>query len=129
MRLSKIKLTVRGMMVIVLAVAICLHLTTAAWRAYRSGAPHLHSAIVDHRGSPGKAVAVRSEPFWPAFLRRATGLCWVGGCFMGGDALMEMCELSNPEIRMPSDPNLYAPRCTPEQLKLVEKMSREFWSR
>lgn len=129
MRIPKIRFTVRAMMVIVLAVGICLHVTTAAWRAYRSGYPHLHSAIVEQGGNPGKAVSVRSEPFWPAFLRHATGLSWGRGCFIGGDALMEMCELANPEIRIPSGPNCYVPRYTPEQLKLVEKMSREYWSR
>src|SRR5947209_6430295 len=66
MRIPKIRFTVRGMMVIVLAVGIFLHVTTAAWRAYRSGFPHLHSSIVEYGGNPGKAVSVRSEPFWPA---------------------------------------------------------------
>jgi hypothetical protein len=113
----------------VLTVGIGLHVTIAAWRAYRSADPHLHSAIVDNGGNLGKAPLVRSEPFWPALLRRAAGRSCGGGCFMGGDALLEVCELANPEIRMPSDPDLYATRFTAEQLKLVEKMSREYWSR
>jgi hypothetical protein len=80
-------------------------------------------------GNPGKATMVRSEPFWPAFLRHATGSSWGRECFLGGDAHLEMCELANPEIRLPSDPDLYAPRFTAEQLKLLETMSREYWRR
>src|SRR5262249_46820389 len=91
MRLRRIRFTVRGMMVIVLAVGICLHLSFAAWRAHRSDFPHLHSAIVTTGGNPGKAVAVRDLPFWTAFLRHATGWSRGKGCFMGGKAMMEMC--------------------------------------
>ncbi len=116
-------------MVIVLAVAICLHVTTAAWRAYRFGTPHLHSAIVENGGNPCKAVAVRSKPFWPSFFRQTTGLAWGKGCSMDGDTMLEMCELANPEIRIPSGPNLFLPRYSEEQLKLVERMSRAYWSR
>jgi hypothetical protein len=48
---------------------------------------------------------------------------------MGGDALLEMCELDNPEIRVPSNRDLYVPRYTTEQLELVEKLGAEYWSR
>ena len=117
------------MMVIVLAVALCLHVGTAAWRAYRFRTPHLHSAIVESGGNPGKAVAVRSVPFWSAFLHETAGVSWGKGCAMKGDTMMEMCELAHPEIRVPSGPNLFIPRYTPEQLKLVERLSQAFWSR
>jgi hypothetical protein len=117
------------MMTIVLAAGVCLHVTIAAWRAYRSGSPHLHSAIRGGGGNPGNVVAIRSEGFWPAFLRRATGCSSGSSCFMGGEMLMEMCELANPEIRIPSGPNCYVPKYTAEQQELVEKLSREYWSR
>jgi hypothetical protein len=129
MRLPRIRLTVRGMMLVVLGVGICLHVTMAAWRAHRYGTPHLHSAIVKYGNNPGKAVAVRSEPFWPSFLRHSTGLSWGRGCLMQGDAMLEMCELANPEIRIPSGPNTYVPRYTREQLELMEELSRAYWSR
>jgi hypothetical protein len=134
MRLPKIRfsvrgMSVRGMMVIVLAAGIGLHVTTAAWRACRSD-PHVHSAIMEQDGNPGKVMLIRSEPLRPAFLRRATGASRGEACFVGGNAQMEMCELSNPEIRLPGyPPDTYAASFTADEEKLLEKMSQEYWSR
>jgi hypothetical protein len=122
MRLPRVRFTVRRMMIVVLCLGVVLHLTVATWRVHRSGGVHLHSAIFENAFGPGWGVAVREQPFWPAFWRRSTGLAWGDQrtCLMGDNALMEKCELANPEIREPLGPNTFAAIHTKEQIELFK---------
>lgn len=119
--------TIRRLMVIVLGVAVGLHLSIAAWTAYRYRLPHVHSAIYEMALGPAKGVAVRNRPFWPAFWQRSLGVTWgyQRSCFLGGDALGEMCELNNPEIRMPLGPFTYGAFYTKEQSAIFWKLWNE----
>lgn len=122
MRLPRVRFTVRRMMIGVLCLALVLHLAITAWQTYRTGGQHVHSFIVEN--GPGWGVAVRKQPFWPTFWRRLTGLSWRGRrtCLVGSTGLMEMCELENPEIRMPLGPYTFAAFRTKEQIELFEKL-------
>jgi hypothetical protein len=111
------------MMVVVFCFAIALHLTVIAWQVHRSGGQHLHSAIFDGEYGPGWGVAIRTQPFWPTFWRRSTGIAWRNrrSCLIGSPALMEMCELDNPEIREPLGPYTFAAVHTKEQIEFFEE--------
>jgi hypothetical protein len=43
---------------------------------------------------------------------------------MGGPAMMVMCELANPEIRMPLGPCTFAATYTKEQVELFQKLKK-----
>jgi hypothetical protein len=122
----RIRSTVRQMMAFIFCLGIILHLSLAAWRAHRYGGKHVHSAIFDGEFGPCWGVAVRNRPFWPSFWRSSTGLAWrdQGTCRMGGPAMMEMCELVNPEIRMPLGPYTFAATHTKEQVELFQQLKK-----
>ncbi len=128
MPVPRMRFTVRRMMVFVLCLGIILHLTVAAWRAHLYGGYHLHSNIVPGEFGPGWGIAVRSQPFWPTFWRHSTGLTWgeQQTCLTGGTALMDVCEVANPEIRIPLGPNTYAANYTKEQKEFLKELTKSY---
>ncbi|AGA26267.1 hypothetical protein [Singulisphaera acidiphila] len=119
--------TIKQMMVIVLCSGLALHLTVAAWQAHRYGVPHLHSFILKMGNGPAWVVGIRNRPFWPAFWQRSLGYSSKEqrACFEDADALMEMCELAHPEIRMPMGPYTYAANRTKEQITFFSQLQKE----
>jgi hypothetical protein len=94
------KVSIRGLMALVLLCAIALGLGIPAVEVYSTKDYHTHTAV-DVRGTPTLAgLGGVQPPFWPRYARRILGLPWrkqpVCGTTPGFEA--ELCEYAHPEI-------------------------------
>jgi hypothetical protein len=98
--MKRLKVSIRGLMVLVLLCAIALALGIPAVEVYSTKDYHTHTAI-DVRGTPALAgLGGVQSPFWPRYARRIVGRPWrkqpVCGTTPGFE--VELCEYAHPEI-------------------------------
>jgi hypothetical protein len=101
MRLPRV--TVRGLMALVIAFGIVFHLGLTAYRVYSANEYHAHTWINNQSGKPSFAVAANQRPpFWPRYWRCLLGRPWKGLplCPRVDGRLREACEFAQPEIHM-----------------------------
>jgi len=86
MRKSRVRFTVRRMMVVVIFFGICLHGSLTVWRVYGKSS-HAHTFVViahDHPmahpdGFPGTGFFMGIKvPFWTRYWRCLVGQAWNG---------------------------------------------------
>jgi hypothetical protein len=124
MRLRRI--TIRGLMCVVIGVGVAVHVPAAAIRVNSAKAPHLH-AWVGIGGKPYFTLASFQPPFWPRYWRCLLGLPWenVPVCPRFEGRFLDMCEYRYPEYLKRDDRTGTRFRSVPTQAQLDLKMRLE----
>lgn len=77
MRLPRVRFTVRGLMVFVLACGLTFHLAFAAIRVSVDKGYHSHTWVIIQGGKPFFTLASAEQPpFWPRYWRCIIGQPW-----------------------------------------------------
>ena len=96
------RITVLGLMGLVLGSGIALHMGLAALRVSSAKEYHGHTWVHVQGGKPFFTLASAEQPpFWPRYWRYLLGVRWKGlpMCRTVEGRLLDTCEVAHPEIR------------------------------
>lgn len=121
------RLTIRGIMLLVVLSAVGLYLGIAALDVYWAKETHVHCAVDVSGAAPGMAIMGGMEPpFWPRYVRRVFGRPWKGLALCGSTPGFEaeQCELEYPQMAVKIG-NQKAYHCGPVQTDRIEEILKQ----
>src|SRR6516225_5956568 len=96
------RITIRGLMCIVIGFAIALHIALAAIRIFAAKEYHFHTWVQLQGDKALTTLAVAEQPpFWSRYWRCLLGLPWKSQplCPEVKGRVLDMCEFAHREIR------------------------------
>ena len=120
------RVTLRALMVVVLAIGIIFHLVLTAYRVHGVREYHLHTYVAIHNGYPLMiSDSGAKTPFWPRYWRCLLGRPWRRQALCGftEGRLEELCQFSHPEILEPLGSGHFEVRHSEAQIKMHRRLS------
>jgi hypothetical protein len=122
------RITVGGLMCIVVVLGIAIHLALAAVRVFAAKEYHFHTWLEGQGDRTFTTLAVAEQsPFWPRYWRCILGLPWksLPLCPEVKGRLLDRCEFAHPEIRKSggSGRNVIVP--TSSQVDLARRLRNQ----
>ncbi len=122
------RITIGGLMGIVMAFAIALHVTLTAIRVLAAKEYHSHSWVQVQGDMVFNTLAAAEQPpFWPRFWRCLLGLRWKSQplCPEVNGRLLDLCEFAHPEIREPAGGGIFRIVPTQSQIDLARRLRNQ----
>src|SRR5215207_3425129 len=122
------RLSIRGLMGLVLIVAFVFHVSLAAIRVSSTNRNHMHTWV---HGQGNKAFITVScgepLPFWPCYWRSLLGFRWKGLplCSQVEGRLLDTCEFRHPQLRTPIRDGQYELKPTRSQIELQKRLRNQ----